>query len=105
MWVGGSAIMFVLIMFTFLAWTRQSQRNDGRGWLEAARRDNLEHLTGVGVSPAAASAASPGTPTQPGPPGPPSRPARPDIDPDEDQLAAYNAFLARLNQGGHRPPS
>ena len=105
MWVGGSAIMFVLIMFTFLAWTRQGQRNDGRGWLEAARRANLEQLTGVGASPAAASAASPGTPAQPGPPGRPSRPARPDIDQDDDQLAAYNAFLARLNQGGHRPPS
>jgi hypothetical protein len=105
MWVGGSAIMFVLIMFTFLAWTRQGQRNDGRGWLEAARRANLEQLTGVGVSPAAAGAAPPGTPAQPGPPGRPSRPARPDIDQDDDQLAAYNAFLARLNQGGHRPPS
>jgi len=105
MWVGGSAIMFVLIMFTFLAWTRQGQRNDGRGWLEAARRANLEQLTGVGVSPAAASAAPPGTPAQPGPSGRPSRPARPDIDQDDDQLAAYNAFLARLNQGGHRPPS
>ncbi len=45
MWVGGSAIMFVLIMFTFLAWTRQSQSVDSRGWLETARRVNLEQLT------------------------------------------------------------
>ena len=93
MWVGGSAIMFVLIMFTFLAWTRQSQSVDSRGWLETARRVNLEQLT---ASQQAVAASAPG-----------ARPTRPpsDIDEDEDQLAAYNAFLARINQGGHQPPS
>ena len=50
MWVGGSAIMFVLIMVTFLAWSRRGQRADGHGWLEAARRANLEHLTGADVT-------------------------------------------------------
>ena len=36
---------------------------------------------------------------------PAARAARPpsDIDEDEDQLAAYNAFLARINQA--RPPA
>ena len=53
MWVGGSAIMFVLIMVTFLAWTRQGQRADGRGWLEAARRANLEQLTGADAAASA----------------------------------------------------
>jgi len=93
MWVGGSAIMFVLIMFTFLAWTRQSQSVDSRGWLETARRANLEQLT---ASHQTVTATAPG-----------ARAARPpsDIDEDEDQLAAYNAFLARINQGGHPPPS
>jgi cytochrome c oxidase assembly factor CtaG len=93
MWVGGSAIMFVLIMFTFLAWTRQSQSVDSRGWLETARRVNLEQLT---ASHQAVTVTAPG-----------ARPTRPpsDIDEDEDQLAAYNAFLARINQGGHQPPS
>jgi cytochrome c oxidase assembly factor CtaG len=93
MWVGGSAIMFVLIMFTFLAWTRQSQSVDSRGWLETARRANLEQLT---ASHQTVTATAPG-----------ARATRPpsDIDEDEDQLAAYNAFLARINQGGHPPPS
>ena len=111
MWVGGSAIMFVLIMVTFLAWTRQGQRADSRGWLEAARRANLEHLTGADV-PMAASAAGPGAVPRtgaatraPGPPAPARPPrtasaARPDIDEDDEQLAAYNAFLARINRDG-----
>jgi cytochrome c oxidase assembly factor CtaG len=93
MWVGGSAIMFALIMFVFLGWTRQGERGDSRGWLETARRASLEQLTTAGASPAATAA------------GTPPRRARSDIDEDDDQLAAYNAFLARMNQGGHSPPS
>jgi putative membrane protein len=92
MWVGGSAIMFVLIMFVFLAWSRQGQYTDSRGWLETARRASLEQLTTAGAPPPAPDAGAP-------------RRARTDIDEDEDQLAAYNAFLARMNQGGHSPPS
>jgi putative copper resistance protein D len=99
MWVGGSAIMFVLIMFVFLAWSRQGQYADSRGWLETARRASLEQLTAAGA-PAAGSAAANGAAES----APRSRP-RSDIDEDEDQLAAYNAFLARINQGGHQPPS
>jgi putative copper resistance protein D len=102
MWVGGSAIMFVLIMFTFLAWTREGQRSSSRGWLEAARRANLEDLTAGGAPQPVASAAS-GAAAGVGP-APASRAARPDIDEDEDQLAAYNAFLARLNRGTHESP-
>jgi cytochrome c oxidase assembly factor CtaG len=90
MWVGGSAIMFVLIMLTFLAWSRAGQRADGRGWLESARRASLENLTTADAPQAAAASAS--------------RPARPDIDEDDEQLAAYNAFLARVNQGGQQAP-
>jgi putative copper resistance protein D len=101
MWVGGSAIMFVLIMLTFLAWTREGQRASSRGWLEAARRANLEHLTAGDAPQPAAGAASGASGAGPGA-GPASGPraARPDIDEDDDQLAAYNAFLARLNRGG-----
>jgi hypothetical protein len=105
MWVGGSAIMFVLIMFTFLAWTREGQRASSRGWLEAARRANLADLTAGDAPRAVTSAAAgaggvsaSGAGTGPAPAHRPARP--PDIDEDEDQLAAYNAFLARLNQGG-----
>jgi putative copper resistance protein D len=92
MWVGGSAIMFVLIMFVFLSWTRQGDRVDSRGWLETARRASLEQLTTAGA-PASSTT------------GPPTARPRTGIDEDEDQLAAYNAFLARMNQGGHHPPS
>ena len=93
MWVGGSAIMFVLIMLTFLAWSRAGQRADGRGWLESARRASLENLT-TADAPQAAAASAPGA----------SRPARSDIDEDDEQLAAYNAFLARVNQAGQQAP-
>jgi hypothetical protein len=85
--------MFVLIMFVFLGWSRRSDATDGRGWLETARRASLEQLTTAGT-PASASASAVT-----------ARPNRTDIDQDEDQLAAYNAFLARINQGGHQPPS
>jgi putative copper resistance protein D len=93
MWVGGSAIMFVLIMLTFLAWSRAGQRADGRGWLESARRASLENLTTADAPQAAAASASGA-----------SRPARSDIDEDDEQLAAYNAFLARVNQAGQQAP-
>jgi len=74
MWVGGDGIMFVLMMVVFLMWStdsRASARN--RGWLESARRST------VALAP---------------------RPelAHDDIDDDDEQLAAYNAFLNRLNE-------
>jgi putative copper resistance protein D len=105
MWVGGSAIMFVLIMLTFLAWSRAGQRADSRGWLESARRASLEDLTTADAPQPAASAASAASAPGPGTgPGGAPRAARTDIDEDDDQLAAYNAFLARINQGAHESP-
>jgi cytochrome c oxidase assembly factor CtaG len=71
MWVGGDGIMFALMMVVFLMWstdTRTVARS--RGWLEAARRS--------AVAPAVASSNA-------------------DIDDDEEQLVAYNAYLNRLN--------
>jgi cytochrome c oxidase assembly factor CtaG len=79
MWVGGDGIMFLLMMVVFLMWATDSRASSRkRGWLEAARRAT--------VAPAASS-------------------ARADIDEDEDQLAAYNEYLARLNDAAasHRP--
>ena len=74
MWIGGAAIMFVVIMVTFLAWSRETRPSGGMGWLEAARRANLaKHID---------------TPE-------PRRAAN--VDEDDDQLAAYNAYLARIN--------
>ena len=41
MWVGGAAIMFVLIMVTFFQWTRETRASASMGWLETARRVNM----------------------------------------------------------------
>jgi hypothetical protein len=68
------------------------------GWLETARRSSLaERIAEAGPA---------------GPAGDPPRggvtrsPARVvDVDADEDQLAAYNAYLARINQGAHSSES
>jgi len=74
MWIGGAAIMFVVIMMTFYAWSRETRPSGGMGWLEAARRANLaEHIDTPGPRRAA------------------------NVDEDDDQLAAYNAYLARIN--------
>src|ERR1700743_1389863 len=41
MWIGGAAIMFLLIMVTFFEWTREPRPSAAMGWLESARRVNL----------------------------------------------------------------
>jgi cytochrome c oxidase assembly factor CtaG len=71
MWVGGDGLMFALMMVVFLMWstdTRTVARS--RGWLEAARRS--------AVAPAVAATTA-------------------DIDDNDEQLVAYNAYLNRLN--------
>jgi len=75
MWVGGDGLMFALMMVIFWMWATDT-RNAARrtGWLEAARRATVA----------------------PGAPSP-----RTDIDEDDEQLAAYNAYLSRL--GGGQP--
>jgi cytochrome c oxidase assembly factor CtaG len=89
MWIGGDAIMFALMMLVFLAWSRDDRASAGGGWLESARRASFASLTGAGE-----------------PRQPVTRPAgghRNDegtID-DDEHLAAYNEFLARIN--GARP--
>jgi len=107
MWVGGDAIMFGLMMLVFLVWSRDERpAASGRGWLETARKASMASL--VAAHPAASA---------PGPGGQPAGdpaghdPAAGDlaaggdwsgpggID-DDEHLAAYNAFLARLNESG-----
>ena len=84
MWIGGAAIMFVVIMATFFAWSRDTRPSGGMGWLESARRANMaERFSEAGAVPAAA---------------PASREA--DVD-DDEHLAAYNAYLAHLNGPGN----
>jgi cytochrome c oxidase assembly factor CtaG len=90
MWVGGAGLMFALMMTVFFAWSRETRGDRGLGWLEVARRANFATLVGShqhldaerdGRQPAAV-------------------PVRDDVDDDDEHLAAYNAFLARIN----RPP-
>jgi putative copper resistance protein D len=96
MWIGGDGIMFVLMMLVFLMWSRDDRAAvSGHGFFERARQANLATLVathqpvapGAGVVTAAPSAMA----------GPAVTEARGGID-DDEHLAAYNAYLARLNQ-------
>jgi cytochrome c oxidase assembly factor CtaG len=86
MWVGGAGLMFVLMLTVFFAWSRETRADGGLGWLEVARRANFaaqvgahqEAAAGPGLAPAAGDTES--------------------LDDDDEHLAAYNAYLARLNQ-------
>jgi cytochrome c oxidase assembly factor CtaG len=75
MWIAGDSIMFAMMMLVFLAWSRD-ERPAARGWLETVRQANLERVTGM--TPAGQS-------------------ERAGVD-DDEHLAAYNAYLARLNR-------
>src|SRR5579859_571352 len=107
MWVGGDAIMLVFIMVVVWMWSGDDHASLG-GWLEAARQASFEELVAghaaaaraapaaggpAGAVPAQARARPPGT-RQPG-----TWRAAGDID-DDEHLAAYNAYLARLNSAG-----
>ncbi len=91
MWVGGDGIMFGLMMLVFLMWSRDERTSVGaRSWFERARQENLATLvasqqpTGGAARPVSTMAGD--------------RDAdRRSID-DDEHLAAYNAYLARLNQ-------
>jgi cytochrome c oxidase assembly factor CtaG len=93
MWVGGAGLMFVLLMTVFFAWSRETRGDGGLGWLEVARRANFA----AQVTAHQEAAASPGEP--------PLAAAASDaenLDDDDEHLAAYNAYLARLNQQQER---
>jgi cytochrome c oxidase assembly factor CtaG len=96
MWVGGAGIMFGLVMAVFFAWSREKRADGGLGWLESARRSNFATLVashedgsasgGPGPASAASSAAVPAAARD-----------RETVD-DDEHLAAYNAYLARINK-------
>jgi cytochrome c oxidase assembly factor CtaG len=119
MWIGGDAIMFGLMMLVFLTWSLDERAaTSGHGWLESARKASMASLV------ASHQPAGPGGPGGPGDgsPGADGERAsaegadadssagvaagrwadRGGID-DDDHLAAYNAFLARLNQASPGP--
>lgn len=95
MWIGGAAIMFVVIMWTFFEWTRETRPSASMGWLETARRASLADRIAE-ANPARAASSQPTARAASG------AARNVDIDEDEDQLAAYNDYLARING---RPPS
>jgi hypothetical protein len=92
MWIGGDAIMFAVMMLVFLAWSRDGRASSGGGWLEAARRASFAGLTGSGPAGGAKTAAAA--------PGRGGHDAG-TID-DDEHLAAYNEFLARINAAQSR---
>jgi cytochrome c oxidase assembly factor CtaG len=103
MWVGGDAIMFGLMMLVFLMWSRDERPASGRGWLEDVRRTSMASLVASHPASASSSDVQPGG-DQTGGNQPAGSPAasgdwsgRGSID-DDEHLAAYNAFLARLNK-------
>jgi cytochrome c oxidase assembly factor CtaG len=92
MWVGGAGIMFVLMLTVFFAWSRVVRADGGLGWLEVARRANF--AAQVGGSQAVG--------TQSGAPRRASQASGMHSVDDDEHLAAYNDYLARLNQSHER---
>jgi len=113
MWIGGDAIMFGLMMLVFLMWSRDERAAvSGHAFFERARQANLAALiasnqpvpagtAGLGTPAASASAAVGAAPATGAGSGQSAPDVRGGVD-DDEHLAAYNAYLARLN---HRPPA
>ncbi len=94
MWVGGDGIMFALMMIVFLMWARDERAAaSGRSFFERARRENLAAL----VASAKPASAGPGSGDGGDATPLPAASGRGGID-DDEHLAAYNAYLARLNR-------
>jgi cytochrome c oxidase assembly factor CtaG len=92
MWVGGAGLMFALMLTVFFAWTREVSSDGGLGWLETARRANFATLVNAHREASASGAEPPQA----------ARAAGTESVDDDEHLAAYNAFLARLNKQHER---
>jgi cytochrome c oxidase assembly factor CtaG len=116
MWIGGDGIMFGLMMLVYVMWSLDGRAaTSGHGWLESARRASMASLVAahqglgatavdradggqaeggqaIGAEAGAGVGANAGTA-----PAAVSWDGRGGID-DDEHLAAYNAFLARLNE-------
>jgi cytochrome c oxidase assembly factor CtaG len=100
MWIGGDALMLLYMMIVLWMWAKDDRASLG-GWLEAARRANFEDLVGGQArapAPVPQHQSGPGAPGQ-SEPAPASHGA---ID-DDEHLAAYNEYLARLNAAAPEP--
>ena len=81
MWIAGDAIMLAFIMIVVLMWSLDDRSSWATsGWLEAARKSRFDEV----VAPTGPAATGSGHGS---------------ID-DDEHLAAYNAYLARLNRPG-----
>ncbi|HEX3307955.1 MAG TPA: cytochrome c oxidase assembly protein, partial [Streptosporangiaceae bacterium] len=99
MWVGGAGIMFGLVMAVFFAWSREKRADAGLGWLEAARRSNFATLVTSHEDGSASAGPGPASTASPASPAAAQAPARDRETVDDDEhLAAYNAYLARINK-------
>ncbi len=114
MWIGGDAIMLVLIMMVFAAWSRDDRgAAGGLGWLDSARQARLASLRAAAAAsaPAVPAAAEGTSGAQAGTALAGAAAANAagvsatrradrhrDVDDDDEQLAAYNAYLARLGE-------
>jgi putative membrane protein len=96
MWVGGAGIMFGLVMAVFFAWSREKRADAGLGWLETARRSNFATLVASHGDGSASAGPGPASPASPAAAQAPAR-DRETVD-DDEHLAAYNAYLARINK-------
>ncbi len=92
MWVGGAGIMFALMMTVFFAWSREMRGDGGLGWLEAARCANFAALVNAHREDGAGDRT----------PRPAAQADGEESVDDDEHLAAYNAYLARLNQQHER---
>ena len=86
MWIGGAAIMFVLILATFFAWSRETRPIAGMGWLESGaagepgdgdQRGPGRRRPGRGRRPLVRSSATPPTWTPMRHPSTPTTPTSP----------------------------
>jgi hypothetical protein len=89
----------VMILVTFFAWSRETRPSGGMGWLETARRANLADRFAEGAAGAGSTETVAAAPAR-------TQPAARlgSVDDDEEQLAAYNAYLARINGPARRDP-
>ena len=95
-WIGGDGIMFVLMMLVFLMWSQDDRAAvNGHGFFERARQANMATL--VASHQPAAAGADMAAAAPPAGTGRSLADGRGGID-DDEHLAAYNAYLARLNQ-------
>ena len=90
MWIGGAAIMFAVIMVTFFQWTKETRPSASMGWLESARQASIAERIAEAKPARTASVPAPDLAASGA-----TRLAH--VDEDEDQLTAYNEYLARIN--------